>query len=85
MDSDIAELSRGGGERRMTVVSIYLLIGVVTAFLIAKYLKPDVSDPKFSALESPQVQRAFLAVIVLVWPVLLLGLRLKITRKKGGE
>jgi len=70
----------------MTVIGIYLLIGVIAAFLIAKFLKPDVTDPKLAALESPQVQRAFLAVVVLVWPVLLLGVRVKFTKKKiGGE
>jgi len=68
----------------MTVISIYLLIGVISAFLIAKFLKPDVTDSKFAALENPQVQRAFLAIVVLVWPVLLIGLRVKVTKKKKG-
>lgn len=69
----------------MIVINVYLLIGVVAAFLIAKFLKPDVSDPKLSMLGSPQVQRVFLVVVALLWPILLLGVCGSFTKKEGGK
>lgn len=65
----------------MIILGIYLIIGVVIAFIVAKYWKPDVTDPQYTALESPQVQRMFLAAVALVWPVILFGLRVTITKE----